>query len=268
MDFLLIIYIFVLFVIFSPNFLLKSYFKNHILQTVFHGILFSVLFYLTYNHLEYRNKEGATIGTYQNSKNNEIYDITMTQSSLGVVPESDTPTPPKTTSFNNKIKTSNKITDQKKELTKMPSYDYSKFNNYDYDSMEKKVKMLETHQHTDQYYDLTPNFKRTNHEILCASDYGKNTTCCRQPENYVPDDNVCGPLKPYCTNYIHGVQWGKCVANNPHPKPNLGNTTTEVITNKTIIQPQPDKNIIVYNSPDIQKSIVKECPRKESEENI
>ena len=83
MDLLLIIYIFVLFVIFSPNFIFQSAFKNHMIQTLVHGLLFSLLFYITYSQIGSVEKEGATIGTYELNPDNVKYDIEMSTSSLG-----------------------------------------------------------------------------------------------------------------------------------------------------------------------------------------
>ena len=103
----------------------------------------------------------------------------------------------------------------------MPTYDYSNFRTYDYENMKKKINMLESHQHTNHYFDLIPNFNQTRHEVLCAADYGTNKPCCRQPDADIPKVNQCTELKPHCKGYISGVQWGKCVSTNPYPKPNL-----------------------------------------------
>jgi hypothetical protein len=242
----------------------------HILQSLVHGILFTIMFYLTYNHLEYTEKEGITIGNYKTNQDEKTYDIEISGNPLGALSNvfSSSPPPSDKVEYNNHVEVFNKSGSPVDELTKMPPYDYSKFRNYDYESMKKKVEMLETHQHSNEYYDLVPNFNKMNSEILCAADYGTNTTCCRQPDNYVSDENVCGPLKPYCTNYIHGIQWGKCVATNPHPKPNLGNHEKTVITKKTIIQPGADVINTVYSSPDIQSTMVYSCPAPAPADNL
>ena len=83
MDLLLIIYIFVLFIIFSPNFIFQSSFKNHMIQTLVHGLLFSLLFYLTYSQIGRVEKEGATIGTYESKPSNIKYEIETQNTSLG-----------------------------------------------------------------------------------------------------------------------------------------------------------------------------------------
>ena len=227
MDFLLIIYICVLFVIFSPNFLFKSHFQTHIIQSFVHAIIFSIIFYLTYVQIELKEKEGATIGTYETNVHDRSYDIEISDQSLANLTPPSKQIAPKTVSYKNEVISSSPISSQSDELTKMPPYDYSKFRNYDYHSMKKKIELLENHGHRNKYADLEPNFNNTDHEILCAADYGKNTTCCRQPENYVPDNHECGQLKPYCSNYIHNVQWGKCLANKPYSKPNIKSNQTK-----------------------------------------
>jgi len=264
MDFLLIIYIFVLFVIFSPNFLFKTHFQPHIIQSFVHAIIFSVIFYLTYVKIEWKEKEGATIGTYETNTHDITYDIDVNNQSLANLNPQTKQSGPKTITYKNDVVSSSPISSQTEELTKMPPYDYSKFRNYDYDSMKKKLSLLESHQHSNQYYDLIPNFKSTNPEIMCAANYGENRTCCRQPDNYVPDENVCGPLKPYCTDYKHNVQWGKCVANNPHPKPNLGNNIDELIENNVLV-PGIDNNNVEIRKDRNNNIIVSPCPAQQSD---
>ena len=242
MDFLLIIYILVLFVIFSPNFLFKTHFQTHIIQSFVHAIIFSIIFYFTYVQIEHREKEGATIGTYETNKHDIVYDIEVNNQSLANLNPQTNQSGPKTVTYKNDVVAASPVNSQNEELTKMPPYDYSKFRNYDYDSMKKKIELLESHQHSNQYVDLIPNFKSTNPEILCAANYGENRTCCRQPDKYVPNGNVCGPLKPYCKDYIHNVQWGKCVAENPHPKPTLGGTIGDQIIKDNIVIPGVDNN--------------------------
>jgi len=249
----------VLFVIFSPNFLFKSHFQTHIIQSFVHAIIFSIIFYLTYVQIELKEKEGATIGTYETNVHDRSYDIEISDQSLANLTPPSKQIAPKTVSYKNEVISSSPISSQSDELTKMPPYDYSKFRNYDYDSMKKKIALLETHQHSNQYFDLVPNFNSTNHETLCAADHGKKQTCCRQPDNYVPDENVCGPLTPYCTDYIHNVQWGKCVANNPHPKPNLGNNVDEIIKTN-IVAPDTDNGNVEIRKDGNNNITVSPCP--------
>ena len=266
MDFLLIIYIFVLFVIFSPNFLFKTHFQTHIIQSFVHAIIFSIIFYFTYVQIEQREKEGATIGTYETNKHDIVYDIKVNSQSLANLNSQTNQSGSKTVTYKNDVVAASPVNSQNEELINMPSYDYSKFHNYDYDShnydydsMKKKIELLESHQHNNQYYDLIPNFKSTNPEILCAANYGENRTCCRQPDKYVPDGNICGPLKPYCKDYIHNVQWGKCVANNPHPKPNLGGTIGDEIIKDNIVIPGVDNNNVEIRKDENNNIIISPC---------
>ena len=221
MDLLLIIYIFVLFVFFSPNFIFQSSFKNHMVQTLVHGLLFSVIFYVTYSKIGMTEKEGATIGTYESKPSNVKYDIETQNSSLGSLVPIENESLDKTKTLNNQVIIDDKNDRSLDKLTKSPPYDYINFRNYDYENMKKRVQLLDSHKHSNQYYDLVPTLGKKQDEILCAADHGTNTSCCRQPHAYIPDENVCGALKPHCVDYINGQQWGKCVENDPHPKPNI-----------------------------------------------
>ena len=236
MDILFIIYIFALFVIFSPNFIFQYSKSNNILVSVLHAIIFSIVLYVTYNSVSKKQKEGATIGTY--NKNNDQSSLNVNELTLGGVldepPEIDKQTD---IQYSNEVVVSSPNAAEEDKLTAMPPYDYSNFRTYDYENMEKKLKMLESHKHTNHYFDLVPNFNETKHEILCAADYGTSKPCCRQPNAFIPELHQCDALKPYCTDYISGKQWGKCVSTNPHPKPNL--VYDEVIHTPSAPSPAP-----------------------------
>ena len=259
MDLLFIIYIFVLFLIFVPNFLLTSKIDSSLLQSFVHAILFSVLFYLTYKYIKCEKKEHMTIGTYETNTDDKNYDIIVSGQPLVNLKSENKSELSDINDTRKVFETSTPSTSNNDELTNMPAYDYSKFRNYDYHSMKKKIELLENHGHRNKYADLEPNFNNTDHEILCAADYGKNTTCCRQPENYVPDNHVCGQLKPYCSNYIHNVQWGKCLANKPHSNPNIKSNQTKEFINAQIINGNNDNVEIERDTADGTYT-VKQCP--------
>ena len=256
MDLLLIIYIFVLFIIFSPNFIFQSSFKNHMIQTLVHGLLFSLLFYLTYSQIGRVEKEGATIGTYESKPSNIKYEIETQNTSLGsLVPIEKSLD--KTKTLNNEVIIDYKNDRSLDKLTESQPYDYINYRTYDYENMKKRIQLLDSHKHSNQYYDLVPNLGKKQDEVLCAANYGTNTSCCRQPHSYIPDENVCGALKPYCVDYIAGQQWGKCMEDNPHPKPKIetdkkemetiikkdeGNTITAPVAD---VVPQMDDGVVI-----------------------
>lgn len=223
MDSLFIIYIFALFVLLTPNFILQfPYKQNNIFVALIHALVFSILLFMTYKLFRNKQREPNSVGTFE--KNDKTYDINVVKSNLGNLLLEKEDKPKEKVSYKNEIIFSgpqSADTDISK-LIENPTYDYTNFTNYDYQSMVNRLKLLESHQHSNQYFDLVPNFRKTQHEKLCAADFGTNTPCCRQPNAYIPDEHVCDIEKPYCTDYIDGVQWGKCVKNNPHPKPNLG----------------------------------------------
>ena len=264
MDILLIIYIFALFVIFSPNFIFKYSQSNNIYTSLIHALIFSIVIYITYNSVVKSETEGATIGSF--NKNNEYYPLGVDEMNLGTInAEPPTIENPKDVTYNNDIIVSTPNTAEEQRLTAMPAYDYSNFRTYDYENMKKKIDMLETHQHTNHYFDLVPNFNATKHEILCAADYGTNKPCCRQPNADIPEINQCGALKPFCQDYIAGVQWGKCVSTNPYPKPNLvydgpkNDTNNDSDKNNVVVKDTSGKDVSVNISPD-GSIIVPNCP--------
>jgi len=252
MDILFIIYIFALFVIFSPNFIFQYSKSNNLLVAILHAIIFSIVVYVTYNSVTKTQTEGATIGTYD--KNDEISALNVNELNLGgVLNDPSDDKKPKDVQYRNEIVVSSPNTAEEEKIIAMPPYDYSNFRTYDYENMEKKLKMLESHKHTNHYFDLVPNFNETKHEILCAADHDTNKPCCRQPDAVIPESNQCDALKPYCKDYISGTQWGKCVTTNPYPKPNLG-------YNGQFVSISPEETpIAVVKKPD-GTVIIQECP--------
>ena len=190
------------------------------LVAVLHAVIFSMVVYVTYRSFTTKDTEGATIGTFDD--NDKPYSLNVNEMNLGGVLNDPTSVKEKkNVEYNNDIVVTSPNTAEQDKIIAMPPYDYSNFRSYDYDNMEKKLKMLESHKHSNHYFDLVPNFNETRHEILCAADYGTNKPCCRQPNAFIPEPNQCDALKPYCKDYIAGEQWGKCVSENPYPKPNL-----------------------------------------------
>ena len=78
MKLLTILYIFALFVLFSPNVLIKGH-KQYLL----YSLCFSLMFYLTYEFIEHKEYEGATFNAYDVQGNK--YDIDATNVNLGDV---------------------------------------------------------------------------------------------------------------------------------------------------------------------------------------
>ena len=256
MDILFIIYIFTLFVIFSPNFIFQYSKSNNLLVAILHAIIFSIVVYVTYNSVIKKQTEGATIGTYD--KNDEISALNVNELNLGgVLNDPSDDKNPKDVQYRNEIVVSSPNTAEEEKIIAMPPYDYSNFRTYDYENMEKKLKMLESHKHTNHYFDLVPNFNEKKHEILCAADHDTNKPCCRQPNSVIPESNQCDALKPYCKDYIAGEQWGKCVPMNPYPKPNLVYDSPMVLnpvspsgeTKPTEVVKIPDGTVIIQECP-------------------
>lgn len=80
MNLILSFYIFVLFVLFSPNIFLKFNIKNRLLLTFVHGLIFVCILYFTYSLFEY--KENLVIGSYSDGDTEFPLTIPIDESTL------------------------------------------------------------------------------------------------------------------------------------------------------------------------------------------
>ena len=82
MDSLFIIYIFALFVLLTPNFILQfPYKQNNIFIALIHALVFSILLFITYKLFRNKQREPNSVGTFE--KNDKTYDVNVVKSNLG-----------------------------------------------------------------------------------------------------------------------------------------------------------------------------------------
>src|SRR6056300_195770 len=118
MDILFIIYIFALFVIFSPNFIFHYNKSNNIMVAIIHALLFSVVVYVTYSSVINKQKEGATIGTFE--KNDVSIPLNVNEMNLGNVMNDPTDESKKKDAiFNNDIVVSSPTSAEEDKLIAM-----------------------------------------------------------------------------------------------------------------------------------------------------
>ena len=196
-----IIYIFALFVIFTPHFIFPFLKKNKYAFLIY-SLLFSVVFYLTYDILIHKDIEGASLKTYNIYGNEEK--VNATNVDLGNVILEDG-----NVSLNKPpdIIYTEKGTVGKKHESAQPSL----FNRF---LLGERIHKLFQHHHDKPY-------KRNIKEVLCAADHGKEKACCDQPPANVPPENVCPELKPYCKGYVAFEKWGKCTNEDYDAPPNF-----------------------------------------------
>ena len=206
MRLLVILHIFALFVLFSPNVLIKA---NK--QYLFYSMCFSLIFYLTIDFVQHKQYEGATFNAYDVQGNK--HDIDATNVNLGDVQlEKDMSSlnPQSRIIYTEPPKTSETILKDTPQL----------FSRY---KVENDLEKLMEHGHEEKE-------RLTN--VYCAANYGKNTTCCGQPAVEVPKDNQCPKHKPICSGYVAYEKWGQCVSNDDSV-PNLQEKKkTELCLNK------------------------------------
>jgi hypothetical protein len=194
-----IIYIFALFVIFSPHFLSPFLQKNKYAFLIY-SLLFSIVFYFTFDIVTHKEIEGALLTTYDIYGNQEKVDVTNVN--LGDVQLDN--------GFTSLVKP-NKIIYTESAPTQPAGSPPSLFNRY---ALEENINKLFQHHHDETY-------KQNIKEVLCAADYGKKTACCDQPPANVPDENVCPEIKPYCIGYVEKEKWGRCSTENRNAPPNF-----------------------------------------------
>jgi hypothetical protein len=198
-----IIYIFALFVIFTPKFILKV---SHKYSSLIYSLLFTVVFYLTYDMVVYKEIEGALLTTYDVYGNQDK--VNATNVNLGdVVLDNGKTSLNKPAAI---IYTEPSFSISENQLEASPaSSDYMFVNRF---KLEQDLNNLFKHDHDDPY-------KQNTKEVLCAADYEKKKACCGQPPAIVPAENVCSQEKPYCRGYVALEKWGKCVKHNPDAPP-------------------------------------------------
>ena len=187
MKLLTILYIFALFVLFSPNIMIKAH-KQYLL----YSMCFSLIFYLTFDFVQHKEFEGATFNAYDVQGNK--YDIDATNVNLGDVQLDNgmsSVDPQSRIIYTEPPKTTENI------FTDVPPL-FSKY------KLENDLEKVMEHGHEEKE-------RLTN--VYCAANYGTGSTCCGQPAADVPTENQCPKYKPICSGYVADKNWGQCVSN-------------------------------------------------------
>ena len=189
MKILTILYIFTLFVLFSPNIFIKiSKSYSHLI----HSVCFTLIFYLTFQFIQSSHTEGAMFDAYDVQGNK--YEIEATNIDLGKV-ELDKGM----SSLNQQsriIYTEPSIQKENILIDVPPLFTQNK--------LRHDIEKIMEHNHEEN--------DRLNN-IYCAANYGENTSCCNQPSADIPPENQCPKHAPICSGYKAFEQWGKCVSN-------------------------------------------------------
>lgn len=201
MNFIFIIYIFLLFLFLSHQ-LVYSDFKNKLLLYVCYSVIFTLIFHLSYTFfkretftVQIESSEGLQslvnvfsklLNSTNHAKNYEIKNE-FDMSNQDIVNEDY-----------DKIVEADIGTLYKAKLEAQMSLENSKKNENDDDWV------------------ISPIIQKTNYDRMkqkdmhCAADFNSLTTCCGQPPAKVPPEYTCSEKKPYCNGYVAFERWGTC----------------------------------------------------------
>ena len=241
---LFIIYAFLLFVLFIPNYLIKlPYFKDKLIQLVVFGLVFTILIGIGYDFL-LKSKESFSINIDSQEGQQPLAKL------LAGFINSSPPAKTKVKNYkvNNNVDLSDpSITEDNSELQAMKDELIIK-------QGEQPITVEEANQGGEENigWVLTPIIQEKKYErvkqkgMYCGADYNTTTACCGQPPANVPSEYICPETKPYCKNYVAFEKWGTCTGG-----------STQDNTGKPIVKqeiqyspkPEPDPTITIKYEP-------------------
>lgn len=201
-----IIYVFLLFLIFIPNFIIKlPFLKHYNIQIFFLGLLFTFLIGLGHEFL-LDQKQGFVIEMKSKEGENPLAKL------MASFINSKTPGKTKETNYqiNNNIDLSDPnltMDDGELQILKKEIIE---------NNMNKQMKKENQEKNENMGWVLSPivqerKYERTKQKgLYCAADFNSTTTCCGQPPSDVPEEYICPENTPKCKNYIANEKWGIC----------------------------------------------------------
>jgi len=205
---LFIIYVFLLFLLFIPNFVITlPYFKDEMIQLIVLGLVFSILVGQGYNFLM-NQKEPLTLDIESKDGGNPLAKLASS-----FINSKPTPKIRETNyKINNKVDLSDpSLTEDDSQLQAMKSELVTQQN-------ETPVNIAEANQGGKENigWVLSPIVKDRKYErtkqkgLYCGADFDTTTSCCGQPPANIPEDYVCPEVSPYCNGYVAFEKWGVC----------------------------------------------------------
>jgi len=203
-----IIYVFLLFLLFIPNFIIKvPFLKNDMLKRFFLGLVFS--FFVGIGHGFFLDqKQGFVIE--MESKDGEH--------PLGKLVTSfmNSKTPAKTRVRNYQINNDIDLSDP--TLLQENGDQQLLKNKEEEEKINKNIQAKKEDQNGKENigWVLSPIVQEEKYErrkqkgLYCAADFNTTTTCCDQPLSDVSEEYVCPEETPKCINYVAHEKWGTC----------------------------------------------------------
>ena len=208
MNNLFIIYVFLLFLLFIPNFIIQiPYIDDKMIQLFVLGLGFSILVGEGYKFL-LNQKDGFTIDIDSVNGENPLAKL------LSTFMNSKTPAKKKVTNYqiNNKVDLSDpSLTEDDSQLQALKSELVSQQN-------ETPITVEQVNQGGKENigWVLSPivqdrKYERTKQQgLYCGADFDTTTSCCGQPPANIPEEFVCPEVSPYCNGYVAFEKWGVC----------------------------------------------------------
>ena len=210
----LIIYIFSLFLIFTPNFIFRFSKKLTIPILLLYSIIFTVVFYFTYDLVN--KKEGFQISNLNIDDVNPFAKILSS-----IIGTGDSPKVNINNDFGNGIMVSNVGSPESNRENENIIKPIRTINS---NSPEQEKKLQEhtelvTKQYQQSYSNYLNGDNATNYNFVnvaeegCKANYNDPNPCCGQPETTITASHICPKNKPLCMNYIDNEQIGTCSTN-------------------------------------------------------
>jgi hypothetical protein len=239
---LFIIYVFVLFVLFTPNFLIKiPYFNDKWVHMIFLGLVFSIFVGIGYENIN--TQEFFTLSVDSPNGQNPLANL---------LAKFINSTPPAKTKQNNyEIHNSVDLNDPtlvddnvelqvaQNELSALRA--------------QQPISVEQANQGGKENigWVLSPIIKERKYErvkqkgMYCAADYNTVTACCNQPQAEVPAEYICPETTPYCKDYVAFEKWGVCTGGE---QPNPINTI-EIVQSPIEYLPAPAPQEFIIHQP-------------------
>lgn len=209
----LFIYIFCLFILFIPNFIVKLSNKNSTLITILYSLIFASIFYFTFDLVNQTKESMDTTNSVNIDGTSDLFKVIGTV--LGMNKQ------PTQIKLNNDLGQGvildNKMEDSKPEpIKKQPPSDAllsssspsgEEIAKKAGEQYEESYKKRFENQYNQE--DRNQPFKKLDG---CVANYMEQEPCCGQLGTTVTFNRQCSKSKPICVNYLKDEDYGECIS--------------------------------------------------------
>ena len=208
----LIIYIFSLFLIFTPNFIFRFSKKLTIPILLLYSIIFTVVFYFTYDLVN--NKEGFQISDFNIDNVNPFVKVLSS-----IIGSNDSAKVNINNDFGTGTIMSNVESPEAANDNVVKPIRYITSNTPEQEKSLQEHTEIVTKQYQQSYSNYLSGADDNNYNYVndlqngCKANYNDPNPCCGQPETTITASHICPKTKPLCMNYIDNEQMGTCGTN-------------------------------------------------------